>query len=83
MPRERSISIQSDTTPAAPALAVHGARLADHLGVQRQCLGQGRLAGVGVRDDGEGAASGRFHPVSSAAAAVGCGVGDGDQCSSL
>ncbi len=45
---------------AAVALAVHGAGLADGARVQGERLGQGRLAGVGVRDDGEGAAAGRL-----------------------
>ena len=38
---------------AAVALAVDGARLGDHPGVQGERLGEGRLAGVGVADDGE------------------------------
>ena len=53
---------------AAPAgLAVHRARLRDHVGVQGQGLGQGRLAGVGVADDreraaGAGVGGGHFRP---------------------
>ena len=57
MPRAFSISIQSDTVAAAAGLAVHRAGLGDHPGVQRERLGQRRLAGVGVADDGEGAAA--------------------------
>ena len=41
---------------AAAGLAVDGAGLADHAGVQRERLGQRGLAGVRVADDGEGAA---------------------------
>ncbi len=41
-----------DTT--APALALHDAGLADGTAVQCERLGQRRLAGVGVADDGEG-----------------------------
>ena len=39
---------------AASGLAVDGAGLVDHPGVQDQCLGERRLARVGVADDGEG-----------------------------
>ena len=41
---------------APVALAVDGSRLGDHPRVQRERLGQGGLARVGVADDGEGTA---------------------------
>ncbi len=41
---------------APVALAVHGSGLGDHPRVQRERLGEGGLAGVGVADDGEGTA---------------------------
>ncbi len=47
---------------AAAALAVHRARRGDHLGVQRQRLGERRLAGVGVGDHGEGPAAAAPRP---------------------
>ena len=53
MPRAFSISIQSETVAWRPALPCTAPGLADHLGVQRQRLGQRGLARVGVADHGE------------------------------
>ena len=39
---------------ASSGLAVNGAGLSDHPGVQDQCLGERRLTRVGMADDGEG-----------------------------
>ena len=39
----------------APALAVHRSCAVDRVRVERERLGQGRLSGVGVRDDGNAA----------------------------
>ena len=60
---------------APVALAVDGARLGDHPGVEGEGLGQRRLAGVGVADDGERTAgAGVGHRVNLPGLARQCGV---------
>ena len=60
MPRCCSISIQSETACRWRLAAAHRAGQLDRAGVQQQLLGQRRLAGVGVRDDGKRPAPGDF-----------------------
>jgi hypothetical protein len=45
---------------AAAGLAVHGAGLVDHLGVQRERLRERGLAGIGMADHGERTAPARL-----------------------
>ena len=54
------MSIQSETAWRALALPLDGARRLYATGIEQQLLGEGRLARVGVRDDGEGAPRGNL-----------------------
>ena len=57
MPRCFSISIQSEVAWRARLARLHRAGDLDRAGEEQQLLGQRRLAGVGVGNDGEGAAA--------------------------
>ena len=62
MPRSRSISIQSEVTCRCAPARLDGAGEMDGAAVEKELLGERRLAGVGMGDDGEGAATLRLHP---------------------
>ena len=53
MPRSCSSAIQSEVACRARLAPAHRAGELDRAGIQQQLLGQRRLAGVGMRDDGE------------------------------
>ena len=60
MPRCCSISIQSDGTRRRSPRALTAPASWQRPAVEEELLGEGGLAGVGVADDGEGAAARRL-----------------------